>query len=293
MDSRIALTFGDAGENHVDNQMVGNLGDLGSGFKIKHLKQLKTYFESIGKTVELLDLGRKEDVYDKKKHEGKIAKMFVKEKEGKIVSKAAVLVVRNYLDDQEAHDLYDALTNEDWDKKYWDKRRGKVLNKHARTNIIILDGVEQEPDYPNGKGRIIDSNKIMNNQQVPVFKNVKQRMITQINENCVPGRTVTLADNLICEGNHYYEPKKCGIGFHGDAERRKVVCLSLGVSTTIKWVWYKKSKPEDEYEIQLNNGDMYIMSEKAVGYDWRKFPSLWTLRHAAGCPKYTTVKGKP
>ena len=31
----------------------------------------------------------------------------------------------------------------------------------------------------------------------------------------------------------------------------------------------------------LNNGDMYIMSEKTSGFDWRK-RSIKTLRHAAG-----------
>lgn len=30
---------------------------------------------------------------------------------------------------------------------------------------------------------------------------------------------------------------------------------------------------------------MYIMSEKATGYDWKK-RSIYTLRHAAGCKKY-------
>ena len=34
---RIALTFGDAGENHAGMQMVGNLGDIGSGFTVKNL----------------------------------------------------------------------------------------------------------------------------------------------------------------------------------------------------------------------------------------------------------------
>jgi hypothetical protein len=33
------------------------------------------------------------------------------------------------------------------------------------------------------------------------------------------------------------------------------------------------------------------MSEKATGYDWRK-SSIFTLRHAAGCAKYTTIKEK-
>ena len=38
----------------------------------------------------------------------------------------------------------------------------------------------------------------------------------------------------------------------------------------------------------LNTGDIYIMSEKAVGSDWRK-SSMYTLRHAAGSNKYLSL----
>jgi hypothetical protein len=42
--------------------------------------------------------------------------------------------------------------------------------------------------------------------------------------------------------------------------------------------------------IKLNDGDMYIMSEKAVGTDWKK-KNICTLRHSAGIKgsKYTTL----
>ena len=39
----------------------------------------------------------------------------------------------------------------------------------------------------------------------------------------------------------------------------------------------------------LNNGDVYIMSEKAVGNDWKKRNKI-TLRHATGCKKFTQIK---
>ena len=38
-------------------------------------------------------------------------------------------------------------------------------------------------------------------------------------------------------------------------------------------------------ELNLNHGDIYIMSEKAVGYDW-KMSSIYTLRHAAGSKSF-------
>ena len=46
----------------------------------------------------------------------------------------------------------------------------------------------------------------------------------------------------------------------------------------------------DPYVIPLDGGDMYVMSEKAVGADW-KSSSILTLRHAVGL-RFTTVKSK-
>ena len=50
-----------------------------------------------------------------------------------------------------------------------------------------------------------------------------------------------------------------------------------------------KGKPIGcEGKIELHTGDVYIMSEKAVGYDtWAK-PWILTLRHAAGKTTGTT-----
>jgi hypothetical protein len=49
-----------------------------------------------------------------------------------------------------------------------------------------------------------------------------------------------------------------------------------------------------DVSIILNPGDIYCMSEKTVGTDWKaNLQQGWknnryTLRHAAGAPKYTT-----
>lgn len=73
-----------------------------------------------------------------------------------------------------------------------------------------------------------------------------------------------------------------GNGFHGDSERKKVIACSLGESRPIHWQWYEKSIPIGKrIKFVLNNGDMYIMSEKTSGFDWKK-RNIKTLRHAAG-----------
>ena len=100
------------------------------------------------------------------------------------------------------------------------------------------------------------------------------------------------AKELACEGNYYYDVSKCGIGFHGDGERKRVVGLRLGASIPLHFQWFTKSNPiGNRFIVQLNHGDLYIMSEKAVGTDWM-LSSKITLRHAAGSSKYTTIKKK-
>jgi uncharacterized protein YjdB len=92
----------------------------------------------------------------------------------------------------------------------------------------------------------------------------------------------TKAEHLICEGNRYFDLRKCGIGWHGDAERRKVIALRLGESMDLYYNWFYKFKPiGNTFKLSLNDGDIYIMSEKAVGWDWKR-SSIHTLRHSAG-----------
>ena len=53
------------------------------------------------------------------------------------------------------------------------------------------------------------------------------------------------------------------------------------------FAWYHRFQQVGyTYRYELNGGDIYMMSEKAVGHDWWK-SSQYTLRHAAGCDKDT------
>lgn len=91
----------------------------------------------------------------------------------------------------------------------------------------------------------------------------------------------------------YYDVKNCGIGYHGDSERKIVVALRLGVSMPLHYTWFQNSKviSNSTTKLTINGGDIYIMSEKATGYDWklRKIP---TLRHAAEAEKYLSINKK-
>ena len=68
-----------------------------------------------------------------------------------------------------------------------------------------------------------------------------------------------------------------------DTERRIVIGMRVGpASLPIRFRWYTKSAPVGkEFVIELNHGDLYVMSDKATGHDWM-CPSKMTLRHGVG-----------
>jgi alkylated DNA repair dioxygenase AlkB len=272
---RIALTLGDAGENHVGNQMLGEKGEIGSGFTVNDLNIIKSRYEELGYTCEYVDLSSTLNNASNNGRTGDISDWGFN---------AGVLIIRRFVKKVDRIKLYGEVTSMEWDRKYYDTRRKKVLNKHARGNLVFVDGFEQEPDYENKKGRVVDI------KSLETLDRVKTSLLDGISISLENSDSTTKSISYICEGNRYYDLKKCGIGYHGDKERTRVICLSLGVDNyPMNWVWFYRSKPiAPPTEVRLNSGDVYIMSEKAVGYDWAKkvFP---TLRHAAGARKYTNL----
>jgi len=60
----------------------------------------------------------------------------------------------------------------------------------------------------------------------------------------------------------------------------------------IYFQWFYQLKPVGErIKIPLDPGDIYVMSEKAVGSDWKK-RLIPTLRHATGAASFLTIKTK-
>ena len=251
---RIALTWGDAGENHVGMEIIGNLQDSGTGFTYRDLQLMNNYLkEKHSLNTELVDLSLDTN------------------------NKANVLIIRNFIESITQNDILNELNNCEWDNKYYDRRRKKVLNKRARYNLLFQHGISQEADFENGKGTIVDLDKL------EALKNVENKLFNILQDALKNITTFTKWVPLICEGNNYYDIKKCYIGFHGDSERTRVICLSIGGKDyPMQWQWFKNSKNVSfPFTIKINSGDIYIMSEKAVGQDWKK-RSFYTLRHGAG-----------
>jgi hypothetical protein len=149
--------------------------------------------------------------------------------------------------------------------------RGKLLNKNARWNLCF-DARAQEPALAAGRGRIVPFDAL------PLLAAVRSQLPYYFG--------AAKATDLLAEGNYYYDAGRTGIGFHGDGERRLVIALRLGAEIPLHYQWYLRSAPQGaRIALRLNPGDMYVMSEKAVGTDWKR-SSIWSLRHAAGAPRY-------
>lgn len=237
------ITFGDQAENNIGMQVIGNYAK--NGFTYADLQNAITYANNKNLQNELYCLN---DLLDTKYKEG--------------VEQAYVLIIRGFLKKPEY--LYDELIKLPWDKQAL--FRGQVKNKIARWNLCFGDNY-QEPNYQEGKGTIIAWDNLV------FMKHIKNLLPTVLGD---------AGKDLVAEGNYYYNSNTCGIGYHGDSERKKVFAVRVGDSMPISFAWYTRFNQISEKKIfNINSGDIYIMSDKTVGYDWKKSSKI-TLRHAAG-----------
>jgi hypothetical protein len=239
-------------ENHVGMEQIGQMVAEGCGFQLADLQAIQHVMEARGVVCELVTLSSAEQ------------------------PAAYVLVMRQgvnaLLDGKTQQSMFAEQKGLIYDKQAF--MYGRVVNKHARWNLCF-DEKSREPDYEAGKGRIVGYD------EVPIMKSLM---------NQITGLFGPKAANLKVESNYYYDTTKCGIGFHGDSERRLVIGVRIGyASTPMNWQWFHQGKPiGDRIIVPLEPGDMYVMSEKAVGTDWKK-KTIHTLRHATGCDKFTTI----
>lgn len=248
------LTYGNCAENHKSMEIIGS--QLDAGLTKQDLEQTQTYFTNLGGTCVLYNLS---DLL-----EGAVGK----EEKNKIPD-AFILVVKQgvnfLLGKKTADDLY--MEQEALEKDTKAFMYGRVVNKKARHNLCFSD-FDQEPDYANKKGTVINFNS------VPCTKKIR-KMLPKVIPN-------PIVKNLQCEGNYYYDIKSTYIGMHGDTERQIVIAVRLGGDFPLYYQWYYQGEPVGKlFECVLSHGDLYFMSDKAVGYDWKR-SSIYTLRHGAG-----------
>lgn len=246
----ITLTFGDCAENHRGMQEIGKKAS--DGLSHEELLKIKAQYESEGLITQLISL-----------HEITICGNSTHVKCDCVAAKpeAYLLVVRKGCRNADAL-LSEQMTLERDSKAFM---YGRVVNKKARHNLCFSD-FEQAPSYEEGKGTVVSFSRL------PELSKVRAQL----------GGFTEKLSNLQCEGNYYYDINTTYIGFHGDTERRIVVAVRLGASFPIHYQWYRENEPVDDmFSLTLHHGDIYFMSDKAVGYDWKK-KKIFTLRHAAG-----------
>jgi hypothetical protein len=248
MDQAITITYGDQAENHAGMQIIGDAQS--AGLSDEDMIAINKFLTDLEMKTEIVQLNGSADL-----------------------PSAQVLIIRNGVDailgplGRTANDMYAEHIGLPKDTKAF--MYGRVVNKKARHNLCFADAA-QEPDYEAGRGRIIPWDSI------PLTNKIRQFM--------------ALAHpkfrSLVAEGNYYYDPSKCGISFHGDTERRIVIAARLGVPIPLHYQWFLKHNPiGPRIKLALGHGDIYIMSNKAVGYDWKTSKGP-TLRHAAGAPAF-------
>lgn len=283
----VTLTYGDVAESHAGMQNIGTKAS--KGFSYDDILRAQRFFTERGCETLIVhlndflpDLKDVKDVKDKEERAhleiAKTAPEF----------QAYLLVVREGIRGLVGDDKGVNLTTEtqffEWDTKLYNTRRKIVQNKNARHNLNFSNE-KQHSDFEKGKGTTVPW------EEVPLIHNVRKELYNAFGES---------AKNLQCEGNLYYEPdKSTGIGYHGDTERRKVIGVRLGKRMNIHYMWYYNDRPRAvNVSLILEPGDIYCMSEKTVGTDWRPckeegwLKKRYTLRHAAGAEKYTTKTGK-
>lgn len=250
--SRYAITFGEVAVLHIGGVEIGSKRE--SGFSVA---ELKTLAASFGPQAELVSLS---DALPK---------------ELRAANDAATLVIRNgasvFLNKESAaDDLLQEQKAIQYDSKFWDTRRSRTLNKRARHNIVFGEkGIEASKDYKQYTVQAFDA--------VPQLSAFRRALAKRLGEK---------ADGLCAEGNHYFDAMS-GIGFHGDSERKTVICLSLGRSSTLRYCWRMPGSSANgpSVDIEVQHGDVYVMSEKATGFDWRCRSKVRVV-HGAGAAKY-------
>jgi hypothetical protein len=258
----VSITLGDSAENHVGMQMIGKRAK--AGFSSAELRQLSCDGKEVYELSTLLS-----DCDDQKgvPEQADITEAVV------VVLRHGVQLLLGGEDGKAALAREIAATNASQiDKKAL--MRGRVVNKRARWNNCYGDA-SQLPDVAKGKGTVVAFDS------VPEMARLRAAL---------PRLFGPKAKDLVAETNLYYDVSKCGIGFHGDTERRIVVCARFGASMPLVFQWFYKNEPVGkQLRLTLNDGDVYVMSQKAVGHDWKR-SSIYTLRHAAGCAQYLVAR---
>lgn len=251
---RYALTLGEVSILHVGGKELGERGRR--GFTNEELAQIHKKLRSKGANVEHVMISH------------------ALPEEHQSANAASVLVIHDGAalicgDAAAADKMLEEQQSIPYDKKFWNARQKKTMHKRARYNTTFAEhDVAPSEDFQTPSTHAFP----------PTLAAFRNGLASVLGDK---------AAGLSAEGNHYFEPKS-GIGYHGDAERKIVICLSLGGSSVLRYHWRMPGSSEhtlSPVDIRVSHGDVYVMSEKATGFDW-KYRSRVRVVHGAGSDKY-------
>jgi hypothetical protein len=257
-----SITFGDAAENGPGMETLGKMSSV--GFTCDDIAKAAEEAKKQGLETRIIDLA---DYLP----------------ESVTSEPASLLVIKKFVTVGKMLDATEEeLKNLEWDKKAYfttpTNSGAHVKWKRARHNICIAD-ISQEPEYELKRGRVVPFSS------TPSLSSIRKDISTLFKDK---------GHNLIAEGNKYYDPTRCGISWHGDRKRKKVFMVRVGGCEPMPFFvrWYRENKVVGkELSILLESGDALVFSEKMVGGDWKNSSKL-TLRHSAGCTKFTRPSSK-
>ena len=266
----ISITWGERAENHKGMQMIGSKELAPHGLTLQELLAVPG-----PKEVYRLDelLYPHDDGAERGEQPAGVGKM------GAAGERDAYIViyrggVDRLLGAGATKRLEAEIKRQRVDKKAW--QYGEVRDKGARWNNTYGD-FAQEPKYEEKKGTVID------------FRTVPELAAMRAAWPRWYGRKT---ERLVAETNDYHDARTGGIGWHGDSERKIVVCARFGRAMPIGYRWFQRSTPLGrERRVVANGGDIYAMTEKATGFDWKR-TSIRALRHAAGADHYFKYNAK-
>lgn len=256
------VTLGEVGENGPTMKKVYGT-PVAKGMSVDFLRKLRDDAMKQGKAAKYIDLSVLLQGHTKES-----------------IPDAAVLVLRvdEFMNDPDGETkLNEEVSKMPIDKKRLDTYSGKVVPSTSRYNNT-MDDCGIAPDIATGQGTTV------NFKDYPTVDKLRRLVADSLG---VP--------KLVAELNVYPDSAKSGITWHGDRERKLVVGGRFGKGANgapLRYQWYKKDAPiGKEGVICLKSGDLYFMSEKAVGFDCKNH-SILTLRHAAGKDTYKDLGTK-
>ncbi len=261
MNNRYAITFGEVAILHTGGKEYGN-GRRNHGFSCEELQNIHQLYPNQTEYISVSD-----SLPENLRLDNEAGVLVFRNQNSSTIEKKYLLPLSKDM----ADNLYDEQESSTYDSKYWDNRRQRTLNKRARLNVVFgKEGKQHSDDYKQCT--------VLAYSDLPNLQKIKNNLANILGIK---------AHDLNAEGNKYFHDKS-GIGFHGDAERKIVICLSLGKSSTLRYQWRLPGSSNhtlQPVDINVGHGDVYVMSEKATGYDWKSRSKVRVV-HAAGHSSY-------